>query len=57
MFNNLIKKIKCLPRCKIIGTLLIVAGVVLLLCFLPGWAWGAILGVALIASGIYMLTL
>lgn len=57
MFNKLIKKIKCFPKCKILGILLIVAGVVLLLCFLPGWAWGAILGVALVACGIYLLTL
>lgn len=57
MFDNFIKKIKCISRCKLIGTLLIVAGVVLLMCFLPGWAWGAILGVALIACGIYMITL
>ena len=57
MFNKIIKKIKCFPKCKILGAVLIVSGLVLLLCFLPGWAWGAILGIILVACGIYLLTL
>ncbi len=57
MFNKLIKKTKCLPQFRLIGSLLILAGAVLLLCFMPGWAWGTVLGVALIASGIYLFTL
>ncbi len=57
MFNKLIRKIKCLPQCKLLGGLLIAAGSVLLLCFMPGWAWGTVLGVALIAAGIYIFTL
>lgn len=57
MFNKIINRIKCHQKRKILGILLLVAGAVLLMCFLPGWAWGAILGFALIACGCYILTL
>ncbi len=56
MFKKLIAKLKCYPKFKLIGSVMIAAGILLLICFLPGWAWGAILGFALIGSGIYMIS-
>ena len=57
MFNKIKNKLKCIPTIKITGALALCAGAVLLVCFLPGWAWGAITGLLLVIGGCYMLTI
>lgn len=57
MFNKIKNKIKCIPIIKIAGALMVTTGAVLLVCFLPGWAWGAITGLLLVICGCYMLTM
>lgn len=57
MFNKIRKKLKCIPVLKIAGALILTTGAVLLVCFLPGWAWGAITGLLLVICGCYMLTI
>ena len=51
---------KCFPSGEnrlmtIVGYGLIVLGVVLLFCCIPGWAWIALLGVAMMAAGVLLL--
>ncbi len=55
MFKKLICRIKCCPLRKLLGGLITIAGAVLLLCFLPGWVWGAMLGFALIGCGVFLI--
>ncbi len=57
MFNKIKNKLKCLPVIKAAGALTLIAGAVLLVCFLPSWAWGAITGLLLVICGCYMLTI
>lgn len=57
MLNKIKNKIKCIPIIKIAGALMVTTGAVLLVCFLPGWAWGAITGLLLVICGCYMLTM
>lgn len=57
MFNKIKNKLKCTPVLKIAGALILTTGAVLLVCFLPGWAWGAITGLLLVICGCYMLTI
>jgi hypothetical protein len=43
------------PFNKIIGICLIVVGLILVLCFMPGWLWCAFIGIVMIVIGILML--
>ena len=40
---------------KVIGVILIVVGIILVLCFMPGWFWCAFIGIVMIVVGILML--
>lgn len=44
----------CILR-RIIASFLIAIGIILLICFLPYWMWLAILGIILVAVGIFVL--
>ena len=37
-------------KLKAASVVLMIAGVLLLVCFLPGWMWGTVLGIALISA-------
>ena len=41
---------------RILGVVLIAAGLVLLFLCIPGWAWAALIGAALVAAGYCLLT-
>ncbi len=40
---------------RLVGTLLIAAGLLLLFLCIPGWAWAALAGVALVLLGYWLL--
>lgn len=44
----------CLMR-RILAGFIICIGIILLICFMPYWMWLALLGVALIAGGCFIL--
>jgi len=53
---------KCFPAgtnkiFEIVGYVLLIVGVILLFFCIPGWAWLAILGLALIIAGYFLLRL
>ena len=39
----------------VLGVVLIAAGLVLLFLCIPGWAWAAMIGAALVAAGFWLL--
>lgn len=47
--------LRCMPSwVKILGAVVALIGLVILLCAIPGWLWLAVLGLALIAAGLYL---
>ena len=42
---------------RVLGVVLIAAGLVLLFLCIPGWAWAAMIGAALVAAGFWLVTL
>ena len=46
-----------LREARLLGVLLLSAGLVLLFLCIPGWAWTALLGAALTALGLWLATL
>ncbi|MBQ8555013.1 MAG: hypothetical protein IJ438_03965 [Clostridia bacterium] len=42
---------------RIVGALLIAAGLLLLFLCIPGWAWAALAGVLLVAAGYILISL
>ena len=38
-------------KLKVAAVVLMISGILLLVCFLPGWVWGTTLGVALTSAG------
>ncbi|MDD5898983.1 MAG: hypothetical protein PUE14_10915 [Clostridia bacterium] len=47
----------CHSVLKLIGYLLLVAGIILLFTCIPGWAWLALIGLTLMAAGWLILRL
>ena len=41
----------CCRKLKTAALIVMLIGVLLLACFLPGWVWGTVLGIALISAG------
>ncbi len=42
---------------RLLGVVLIVVGLVLLFLCIPGWAWAALMGAAMVAAGFWLVTL
>lgn len=42
---------------RLLGVVMIAAGLVLLFLCIPGWAWAAMIGAALVAAGFWLVTL
>ena len=57
------KKARPMIRChdaveiRVLGAVLIVAGLVLLFLCIPGWAWAAMIGAALVMVGFWLISL
>ena len=45
-----------LPGVKLLGVVMLAAGMALLFLCVPGWAWAAIAGAVLVAVGIFLAT-
>lgn len=45
------RKYPCQSGIKVVGYVLLAAGIILLFTCIPGWAWLALMGVLLMAAG------
>ena len=46
-----------LPCVRLLGVVLLAAGLVMLFACVPGWAWSILAGAALVALGLWLVTL
>ena len=44
-------RIGCFHRLKAVAAVLMAIGAVVLVCNLPGWVWGTVVGIVLISAG------
>ena len=50
------RRLRDTPEIRLLGVLLLAAGLVLLFLCIPGWAWAALIGAALVAAGLWLVT-
>lgn len=50
------RRLRDTPEIRLLGVLLLAAGMVLLFLCIPGWAWAALTGAALVAAGLWLVT-
>ena len=50
------RRLRDTPEIRLLGLLLLAAGMVLLFLCVPGWAWAALTGAALVAAGLWLVT-
>lgn len=51
-----VRRMRDTPEIRLLGVLLLAAGMVLLFLCVPGWAWAALIGAALVAAGLWLVT-
>lgn len=51
-----VRRLRDTPEIRLLGVLLLAAGMVLLFLCVPGWAWAALIGAALVACGLWLVT-
>lgn len=50
------RRLRDTPEIRLLGVLLLAIGLVLLFLCVPGWAWAALTGAALVAAGLWLVT-
>lgn len=50
------RRLRDTPEIRLLGVLLLAAGLVLLFLCVPGWAWAALTGALLVAAGLWLVT-